>query len=70
MCFRCSCFGLRYKDLFQSFDQLDRMLEKKFNGRHFMVPSSDGVELDSMFIPFDDDKVYTAQELVNIPYKN
>ena len=39
------------------------MLEKNFDGRRFDVKAQDGVKLDCMFFPFNDEKVRTAQEM-------
>jgi hypothetical protein len=39
------------------------MLIKNFDGRCFKVKSIDGIKLDCMFFPHNDDKVMTADEI-------
>lgn len=39
------------------------MLEKNFDGRRFDVKSQNGVKLDCMFFPFNDEKVRTIKEV-------
>jgi hypothetical protein len=38
------------------------MLQKNFDGRKFMIKAQDGCKLDSMFFPFNDEKVMTMEE--------
>lgn len=59
LCCRTNCFGLFYKDLFHSNAQLEEMLSEGFDGRRFGVKAHDGVNLDCMFFPFNEEKVVT-----------
>ena len=63
LCCRTSCCGLWYRNLFHSNDQLEQMLAKNFDGRRFAVKAQDGVRLDCMFFPFNDEKVITVAEM-------
>ena len=63
LCCRSNCAGLKVVNIFHSNDQLEYMLEKNFDGRQFNVKSQDGVKLDCMFFPFNDEKVKTVQEM-------
>jgi len=63
LCCRGNCASLRVVNIFHSNDQLEYMLEKNFDGRRFDVKAQDGVKLDCMFFPFNDEKVRTVQEM-------
>ena len=62
-CFRWNIFGLYFKNIFHSNDQTENMLMKNFDGRRFWVKARDGVKLDCMFFPFNEEKVMTINEL-------
>ena len=58
--------GLKFVNVFHTYDQLEEMLSKKFDGRRFFVKAQDGVKLDAMFFPFNEEKVRTAEEMKNL----
>ena len=39
------------------------MLEKNFDGKRFTVSSTDSTKIDCMFFPFNDEKVFTVNEM-------
>jgi len=46
------------------------MLEKNFDGRHFMIKSHyDGTLIDAMFFPATSEKIYLKDELKNSSIK-
>ena len=53
-------------NVFHTNDQLEEMLSKNFDGRRFSVKGEDGVKLDAMFFPFNEDKVRTIEEQRNL----
>ena len=42
---------------------MEIMLEKNFDGRRLSIDARDGVKLDCMFFPFNDEKVLTREEM-------
>ncbi len=65
---RCCCMRLRcfccFKGVFGTLDQMRFILEKNFDGRHFMIPSHiDGNPIDSMFFPASTERVLIKDEL-------
>ena len=43
------------------------MLIKNFDGRSFMVKSQDGIKIDCMFFPHNDEKVQLVSEMNSTP---
>ena len=63
ICCRCNCWEISFKNVFHSNDQLEHMLQKNFDGRKFSVKAEDGIKLDCMFFPFNNEIVKTVDEL-------
>ena len=63
LCCRSNIFGMLFKNVFHSHDQTECLLEKNFDGRRFWIKTRDGTKLDSMFFPFNDEKVRTMDEI-------
>lgn len=61
-CCRTNFFGVFYKNVYHSNEQLEFMLEQNFDGRIFKVRTRDNHKLDCMFFPQSNEKVMTLRE--------